>query len=129
MLAIAIFMAGHWQHFLNLLLYISPASMSSAAAAACVAAALWPAVAAKQRECKLSVSSMGQQVWAVVEGLILAIFKLPECARDINLAVQEIRDVSHTLKCIRAKIAFLPGTPKDENGVTIEPPASMLNRF
>ncbi len=67
--------------------------------------------------------SLGWQVWSVVDSLILAIFKLPECSRDIKLAVQEIREVCNTLKSIKAKIAFLPGDfrpPPEVNGLDHE---------
>lgn len=108
-LAAVIFVAGHWQRITGLLLSVSGSSLSSAAAAACVAAALWPAASLQWRETTSSAINLGWQMWSVVDSLILAIFKLPECSRDIKLAVQEIREVCHTLKAIKAKIAFLPG--------------------
>lgn len=108
-LALAIFMAGHWRALVSLLVSVSRSSVCTVAAAGCVAAALWPVVTARCQQSTASAVGLGWQVWSIVDGLILAIFKLPECARDIKHAVQEIREVGHTLKSIKAKIAFLPG--------------------
>ncbi len=116
-LASAIFIAGHWRAVVSLLTSVSGSSLSTAAAAGCIAAALWPVVTARCKQSTATAVGVGWQVWSIVDGLILAIFKLPECAKDIKHAVQEIREVGHTLKSIKAKIAFLPGDFKPPPGV------------
>ena len=49
-----------------------------------------------------------RQGWDLVESLVHAILKLPECARDIRLALNEIREVVNQLRVINSKIRFLP---------------------
>ena len=118
--ALAVFVAGHWYGLVSLLMSVSGSSLSTVAAAGCVAAALWPVFIARCKQSTATAVGVGWKVWNIVDRLVLAIFKLPECSRDIRLAVQEIRNVGHTLKSIKAKIAFLPGDyrpPSDVGGL------------
>jgi hypothetical protein len=122
MVAVLFAAAGHWEWIVSILMSLSIQLMCTWAAVACVAAALWPDIKTALRCYSTTLRLVTNQIHAVVHGLITAVLRLPECARDIHLVLHEIRDVCHTLKCIRAKVAFLPGQPKDSNGLLIEPP-------
>ncbi len=105
-LGITIFMAGHWQHVVTLVLSMSISFWTSAAAAVCVVSAFWPSAIELSRQSTAAVISMVWQAWDLMGSLIRII---QECARDLKLTLQEIEEVNHTLKCLNAKFGFLPG--------------------
>jgi hypothetical protein len=120
-LAATIFMIGHFELILRAMLSVSLPTLSTAAAVLFLVVALWSEAAERIRHRSQQLRWACQQTWELAERLIYAILKLPDCARDIHLALQEIREVNFELKVIRSKIRFLPGQPKDANGDVIEP--------
>lgn len=121
-LAAAFAVVGQWRLILDVLLLLSPSALSTVAAVACLAVALWPYMVAITSRWAAKTRVMACQLWEVVCALVSAILRLPDCARDIRLALYELEDVCHTLKCIQAKVNFLPGQPRDRNGRLIKPP-------
>ena len=122
LLAAVIFVAGHGQAFLLALASLSPATLSTVAATALVAAALWSEAAERVRRRSKQALWAARQAWDVVEALVAAVLKLPDCARDINVVLHEMREVNFELKVIRSKIRFLPGQPKDSYGRMVSEP-------
>ena len=120
-LAAAILLFGHFEVVLRAALSVSLPTLSTIAAVALLVTALGSEAVERGRYRSKQLRWACQQGWELAERLIYAILKLPDCARDINLALQEIREVNFELKVIRSKIRFLPGQPKDANGDVIEP--------
>ena len=114
-------MIGHFELVLRAMISMSLPTLSTVAAVLFLVVALWSEAAERIRHRSQQLHWACQQAWELAERLIYAILKLPDCARDIHLALQEIREVNFELKVIRSKIRFLPGQPKDANGDVIEP--------
>ena len=56
------------------------------------------------------ISGLCLQLACLVMSVISAILQLPECSKNIKLALGSLQEVDYTLKNIHAKIRFLPGT-------------------